>query len=294
MTSSLSRIRFGSNRGRFDPGADQHEGAGPHQLGQPGLHRRGLAGALEHDVDGVVDDAGRARPCSARRARRGGAPGWRRPRGASCLAAGGGLDAADVVDAHRAQRGDAERADRSGTEDEHPLAAAGPRPGGCRAARPTAARPAPRRAGRGRRASAAPGWPRAACRWRRRRARARCRACRWPRRATAGWPCTSRHVAAAERSGRRRPGRRAAQRVTPSPTAAIVPIHSWPCQLPGTPQPSSTMCRSLPQMPHSSTATSTSSAPTSGTGTCSTTTSPAVEHGRRHRLGKGGHRREHR
>ena len=65
-------------------------------------------------------------------------------------------------------------------------------------------------------------------------------------------------------------------RVTPSPTAATVPIHSWPCQLPGTPQPSSTMCRSLPQMPHSSTATSTSSEPTSGTGTCSTATSPAA------------------
>ena len=66
--------------GPLDAGADEHEGAGLHELREPGLHRLGLAGALEHDVDGVVDDAHRARPCSARRAPRGGAPAWRRRR----------------------------------------------------------------------------------------------------------------------------------------------------------------------------------------------------------------------
>ena len=99
MTSSLSRIRFGSNRGPLDAGADQHEGAGLHELRQAGLHRLGLAGALEHDVDGVVDHAhglGHVRHLELL--------GVEHPRGADGggqrLAAGGGLGAAHVVDAH--------------------------------------------------------------------------------------------------------------------------------------------------------------------------------------------------
>ncbi len=102
---------------------------------------------------------------------------------------------------------------------------------------------------------------------------ARCRGCRARRTATAGRPGTWRRCRSgrAARPRRRRP---AASGVTPAPTAATRPIHSWPCQLPGSPQPSRTMCRSLPQTPHRSTATSTSSSPTAGTGTSSTSSRP--------------------
>ena len=97
--------------GPLDAGADQHERAGLHELRQPRLHRLGLAGALEHHVDGVVDHAhrlGHVRHLEL--------VGVEHPRGADgggqLLAAGRRLGAADVVDAHRPQRGDA-RARRS-------------------------------------------------------------------------------------------------------------------------------------------------------------------------------------
>ena len=39
---------------RLDAGAHEHERAAADELGQPRLHRLGLAGALEHHVDGPV------------------------------------------------------------------------------------------------------------------------------------------------------------------------------------------------------------------------------------------------
>ncbi len=55
----------------------------------------------------------------------------------------------------------------------------------------------------------------------------------------------------------------------------MVPLNSWPATSPGlSPQPSSSMWMSEPQMPQWSTSTSTSPSDGRGTGRSSTTTSP--------------------
>ena len=264
----------GVEPGRLDAGTHEHERAAPDELGQPRFHGRRLAGALEDDIDGALHDHARlgdARHHEVGRVQHGG--------GAHCLreisSARCRLGAAHVVDAERPERGDAQRPDGPRPQHEHPLASVDLALVDGRAARPRAARPAPRRGGRGRRGGRAARRPVPACRWRTRPAPGRCPACPAPHRATAV-PAT--HIGQVPQRTvgpptTTSPGR---QLDTSEPTAATVPIHSWPCQLPGAPQPSSTMCRSLPQMPHSSMATRTSPAPTSGTGTDSTSSRPAA------------------
>ena len=62
---------------------------------------------------------------------------------------------------------------------------------------------------------------------------------------------------------------------TPSPTAAMVPVHSCPATAPGLkPQPSRNWWMSEPQMPQLATATSTWSGPGRGTGRSSTVMTP--------------------
>ena len=88
---------------------------------RPGLHRRRRARALEHHVDRAVDhqaglgDGGDDELVGV--ADHGGADG-----AGQRLAARVGLDARDVVDAHRAHRGDGEGADRAGAEHQDPVA----------------------------------------------------------------------------------------------------------------------------------------------------------------------------
>ena len=66
-----------------------------------------------------------------------------------------------------------------------------------------------------------------------------------------------------------------AQPVTPSPRATMVPEYSCPATRPGlSPQPSSSMWMSDPQMPQWSTSTSTWPGPGRGTGRSSTVTTP--------------------
>ena len=202
--------------------------------------------------------------------------------GGQRLAGLGRLRAADVVDAERPQGGDGQGADRSGAEHEHPIARR----------RRTLVDPVQRDGERlgergGSRVEAVGHGEelvarRAACRWRRRPAPARCPGCRARRRATVDRPGTW------GRSPQRALGpptttSPGCQRATPSPTAATRPIHSWPCQLPGVPQPSSTMWRSLPHTPHRSISTSTSSIASVGTGHRPRPPGGrALQHGRRH------------
>ena len=64
-------------------------------------------------------------------------------------------------------------------------------------------------------------------------------------------------------------------RVTSSPTAAMVPLHSWPPTTPAVrPQPSRIWWMSEPQMPHECTRTTIWSGPGRGTGRSSTVTTP--------------------
>ena len=114
-------MRFGSNRGARHARADEHERAPPLQLREPGLHRFAVAGAFEHDVDRVVDDLpGSNGPGTSSAS---GATTTVAPKPASeRLAHGRRLADLDVVDVHCPQRGDGERADRTGAEHQRALA----------------------------------------------------------------------------------------------------------------------------------------------------------------------------
>ena len=63
--------------------------------------------------------------------------------------------------------------------------------------------------------------------------------------------------------------------VTSSPTATMVPLHSWPATAPGLkPQPSRSWWMSDPQIPQACTRTTTWSGPGRGTGRSSTAMTP--------------------
>ena len=96
-------MRFGSNRGRSMPAPTSTSVPRRTSWARPASIAVGLAGALEHDVDGVVDDAaglGDGRHVERRRA---GSTRVGADVGGERLAALGGLDARDVVDAQRAR-----------------------------------------------------------------------------------------------------------------------------------------------------------------------------------------------
>ncbi len=66
-----------------------------------------------------------------------------------------------------------------------------------------------------------------------------------------------------------------AQPVTSSPTATIVPAHSWPSTDPGRAMCSSTRCRSVPHTPQCETSISTSPGAGSGTSIARTSSAPS-------------------
>ena len=110
------------------PAPTSDERAGSPELGQARLHGGRLAGALEHDVDVVVDDPGRLH--DGRHLEVVGVEHPRGPdRGGEGLAPLAGLGAAHVVDAHGPQGGDRQRSDRARAHHQRRLAGldAGPR-----------------------------------------------------------------------------------------------------------------------------------------------------------------------
>ena len=116
MTSSLSRMRFGSNFGRAMPAPTSTSVPARLSCASAASIAAAVARALERDVERLVDEVVRhRRRCSSssgvdRRARR----ASRRARGGFVVR----LAHDDVVDAERLQRGDRQEADRAAAGDE--------------------------------------------------------------------------------------------------------------------------------------------------------------------------------
>ena len=197
------------------------------------------------------------------------------------------------VDAHGAQRGDAQRADGPGAEDHDAVAGRDAR------ARDAVQRHRQRLGQRGMTGRAGPragaGRRRPGTGCTRRRRRRVCSPVMLLRFSHCdGLPSQAAPAGAAAWA---RPARRRARRptspVTSSPTAAIVPLHSWPATAPGVkPQPSRSWWMSDPQMPHECTRTTTWSGPgPRDRALLHRDHAGRLVDGRRHDLGKRLHRR---
>ena len=115
ITSSFSRMRFGSNFGRAMPAPTSTSVPAALELRERRLLRAAVARALERDVEGLVDEV--VRHCGRRRAPRAStvrAPSFSHSARRFSLR----LAHDDVVDAERLQRGDRQEADRAAAGDE--------------------------------------------------------------------------------------------------------------------------------------------------------------------------------